>query len=106
MNVEKYSYETTDDFLDYEFDSIGPRGTIRKIVRYSLRFSSNNQPFYNLGFGDLDEEKQQINDSINSGNGDMEKILATVANTVVDFTGKYPEMPVYVEGSTPSRIRL
>jgi hypothetical protein len=35
MHEEKYSYSTNEDLLNYEFDSIGPKGTIKK--SYVLR---------------------------------------------------------------------
>mgnify|MGYP003580990343 CR=1 FL=1 len=59
---------------------------------------------FNLGFGDVDQ-----NGSVNylaiSNNGDAEKILATVARSVIFFTNLYPEAVIYVMGSTESRTR-
>lgn len=106
MNLKRYDYQTNDSFLDYEFHSDGPKGKLKKVVRYSIRYTSENKPFYNLGFGDWNEEGQKIDDFIISGNEDQERVLATVAATVVSFTDKYPGFSVYAEGSTASRTRL
>lgn len=106
MNLERYAYQTNESFLDYEFESQGPKGMIKKVVRYSLKYTNQNQAYYNLGFGDWNEEKQEIDDFVISGNEDRDRILATVAATVVSFTDKYPGIPVYAQGSTPARTRL
>jgi hypothetical protein len=34
MNLNIYKYSASDTFLDFEFESNGPKGKIRKIVRY------------------------------------------------------------------------
>ena len=52
MRLPHYIYRTNDSFLDYEFTSEGPRGNIKKVVRFS-RISANT---FNLAFGDLDEQ--------------------------------------------------
>ena len=40
-----------------------------------------------------------------SNNQDAERVLATVASTVIDFTDHYPDVIIYAEGSTDSRTR-
>ena len=50
--------------------------------------------FMNLGLGDWDESTQSMNDKAISDNKDVDKILATVANIVIDFTDHFPEMEV------------
>lgn len=103
MNLDQYTYYTNEDFLDYDFFSEGPKGRIKKIVHYQR---INQQPaVYNLAFGDLNEVTGGIDDAINTNNGDSEKVLATVASTIVDFTNKYQNAYVYAAGSTLSRTR-
>ena len=104
-NLEKYEFYTSVNFLDYEFYSRGPKGVIRKIVRYRQLFSDNTS-YFNLGFGDWNEYENRINDFVATNNGDSEKVLVTVAYTVVQFTEYYPDAIMYAEGSTPSRTRL
>lgn len=105
MDVPKYDYLTNKDALSYEFFSDGPKGRIRKIVKYSLQYLSDDVAFYNLTFGDWNEAENKIDDLIISNNNDKERILATVALTIIEFSEKYPLMPVYVQGSTLARTR-
>ena len=74
-------------------------------VRYSPQ-NANGITYFNLGFGDWNEEKKKIDDKVITNNQDREKILATVAATVLDFTTHFPDVMVYAKGSTPSRTRL
>jgi hypothetical protein len=62
--------------------------------------------YYNLGFGDFDDKEGQINDLSVTGNEDRDKVLATVAFTVLEFTNHFPGCMIMVEGSTRSRTRL
>jgi hypothetical protein len=52
MNLKKYKYSVSDSYLNFEFDSDGPKGRIRKIVRYSPQ-NAGGITYFNLGFGDL-----------------------------------------------------
>jgi hypothetical protein len=47
-----------------------------------------------------------LDDFVVSNNGDKEKVLATVAATVLEFTKQTPQAFVYAKGSTPGRTRL
>jgi hypothetical protein len=87
----------------FEFISEGPKGNIAKIVQYS---ETNLKGFYNLGFGDKDEETGEIIDYIITNNSDSQKILATVASTVYAFTDKYVDSWIYATGLTKARTRL
>ncbi len=79
---EKYIYKTNTSFLDYEFESIGPKGVIKKIARFNLL--ENN--IYNFGFGDLNHVTGEISDTVISNNNDGDKVLITVANIISDLT--------------------
>ncbi|MBO9565678.1 MAG: hypothetical protein J7621_23080 [Niastella sp.] len=104
MNFERYDYKANKSFLDYEFYSEGPKGVIKKIVRFTL-VTVPSFSYYNLGFGDWNEEQGKIDDFVISNNLDAERVLATVAATVMDFTANYPDATVYAEGSCPARTR-
>lgn len=106
MDISKYDYHTNKDALIYEFFSDGPKGRIKKIVKFSLQYLSDQLAFYNLTFGDWNEAEKKIDDLIISNNNDKEKILATVALTIVEFSDKHPMMPVYIQGSTSARTRV
>jgi hypothetical protein len=55
MYLERYSYETNDSFLDYEFISEGPKGKIKKVVRFTA--IGNN--VYNLGLETLMKKQEK-----------------------------------------------
>jgi hypothetical protein len=105
MNLEKYKYRASDTYLDFEFESEGPRGKVTKIVRYSPQ-NAGGITYFNLGFGDLNPKTRKIDDLVITNNQDREKILATIAATVLEFTGRFPDVMVYAKGSTPARTRL
>jgi hypothetical protein len=102
MKQPKYPVNVSDDHFVYVFFSEGPRGRIKKGVFFT-RIGEN---FFNLGFGDWNEDSQDLDDSSRSNNGDRDKVLTTVAFTALDFTSQYPDARIVVEGSTSARTRL
>ncbi len=52
------------------------------------------------------KKRNKIYDNVITNNQDREKILATVASTVLEFTRHFPDVMVYAKGSTPARTRL
>lgn len=96
MNLEQYNIEVTEDFLEYNFYSKGPKGAIKKIVRFT-KVKVSHHTYYNLGFGDWNERENRIDDFIISNNRDAERVLATVAATVIDFTDHFPDVLIYAE---------
>jgi hypothetical protein len=104
-DLDHYPFLTNESFLDFEFESEGPKGRIKKVVRYSPQ-NANGITYFNLAFGDWNEETRKIDDSAISNNKDRERILATVAATVLEFTAHFPDVMVYSKGSTPGRTRL
>lgn len=102
MEVRIYETISDDSRLSYEFFSEGQNGRIRKIVQYQKMMDN----IYNLTFGDWNVYHQKIDDKTISNNNDREKVLFTVASTVIIFLTYYPGTAVYFEGSTPSRTRL
>lgn len=105
VNQPYYEFQTNESYLDFEFESNGPNGRIKKVVRYSPR-NVEGMTYFNLGFGDWNDAEGRIDDASTSNNQDTRKVLATVAATVLEFTAAYPDMLVYAEGSTPARTRL
>ena len=105
MNIEKYAYVSKTNHLTFRFISNGPKGSIKKIVAFR-KIEEWGEDVYNLSFGDLDEHKRNINDQIISNNGDGQKVLATVAAIVLEFSEYFPEKNIYFEGSSYARTRL
>lgn len=101
MKNERYPYYADTSFFDFEFDSIGPKGKIRKIATF-IRIKPN---LYSFGFGDWDQATSDINDTAISNNGDGTKVLSTVAAIIHDFTMVFRDAVIYIEGSTPARTR-
>ncbi|WP_207515337.1 DUF6934 family protein [Longitalea luteola] len=86
----------------FEFVSIGKFGAIRK----RISFMPTSLPYvYNLAFGDINKDGE-IDDISISDNGDRNKILATLAKVLDQYTYKYPERFIYFRGSTKERTRL
>jgi hypothetical protein len=104
MNLDRYPYFASNNFRDYYFYSDGPNGLIKKGVRFSKMRES--PVMYNLAFGDIGEGTDEIDDEVVSNNNDRNIVLATVANTIFDFTNTYGNHYIFATGSTPSRTRL
>ncbi|TAE91379.1 MAG: hypothetical protein EAZ14_03880 [Runella slithyformis] len=103
MNQERYAFETDITATVYEFVSEGKSGRVNKLIEY-LPIEENE--VYNLGFVDIDPTTGELSDTIRTNNGDSQKVLATVAATVLDFTDRYAHVSVFAKGSTPARTRL
>lgn len=107
MLHDKYKCLANETYASFIFESVGVKGKIKKSITYHLlRWLPNGIPVYNLGFGDWSEVSQQVDDSIVSNNGDRDKVLATVASTILVFCEKHGRAAIYAEGSSPSKTRL
>ena len=102
MKYSKYPVLIDDSQTRYEFFSEGPAGRVTKVIFYEHMMGN----LFNLAFGDWNEEEDKIDDTIRSNNGDRDKVLATVAESAIDFTNRFPGSIIYTEGSTPGRTRL
>jgi hypothetical protein len=105
MNIEQYSIISDSSFLSYKFESVGPKGFIKKYVFYR-KIHFMNDSTYNLSFGDWDEIRGGIDDRVISNNNDTTKILFTIYQTSLLFTNHFPNANVLIVGSTNSRTRL
>jgi hypothetical protein len=103
MKDQRYQLEATPTYMAYEFTSEGPKGSIPKIIKYTI---TDNPNVYNLGFGDKIEETDDFDDEIISDNKDSVRVLSTVAASVYIFTDNYPNFSVLATGSTNARTRL
>ncbi len=101
MNLEHYQYRTNEQSLDYEFESIGPTRKILKVAR----FTKIGEDLYNFGFGDVDPTTGIISDTVVSNNKDGDKVLATIANIIVNFLTAYPNAEVFIKGTNDARTR-
>ena len=103
MFDNRYDVKVSDDFSAFEFDIIGPKGVVKKVVRYT---EINIKGFYNLGFGDKDPQTGFISDITVTNNKDSMKVLATVAATLYAFIDSHPASTIIATGCTEARTRL
>jgi hypothetical protein len=101
LNLPTYTYYTNASHFDYEFESEGPKGVIKKVAR----FGEMGKNIYNFGFGDLDEATGEISDTVKSNNGDADKVLGTVAHIIYDFTGLFQGAAIFIKGTNAARTR-
>lgn len=95
MNKDIYPFQNIEGDFIYIFISEGIHGEILKVVLITPLpddLGNDFKPQYNLGFGDLFDigEGWIVNDAVRSGNGDMPKVIATVAKIGMEFLDKHP----------------
>jgi hypothetical protein len=100
MTQVSYPYKRLQSWR-YVFVSDGKK-KIQKIVDFVPIGKGN---IVNLGFGDVLPDGS-LDDTANSNNGDIIKVLATVVDILRDFTGLYPRSDVFFTGSTKERTKL
>lgn len=71
------------------------------MVQYILIDDKN---IFNLGFGDKDPETCEVSDLIVSDNGDSQKVLATIVETLFVFIENHPDAVIYTSGSSGTRL--
>lgn len=96
------SFDISTNASVFEFISSGPKGDIKKIIQFT---ATQAKDVYNLAFGNI-SENGSIDDTTTNDNKDRDKILATVAAVVYDFTERFPDRYVFFTGSTIDRTRL
>ena len=74
MRNERYEVDINQASMVFDFTSEDPKGLIRKRVQYQ---STTEKNFYNLAFGDLNLETDDIDDQVISDNKDSLKVLST-----------------------------
>jgi hypothetical protein len=100
MTHTPYSYKRPHS-KRYVFTSIGRR-RIEKVVDFVPIGLKN---VMNLGFGDLLPDGS-VSDTVNSNDGDIVKVLATIIAILKDFTAEYPAIEIFFSGTTPERTKL
>jgi hypothetical protein len=105
MIKEWYAYEANTELTRFIFTSDMNGVKISKLINYKL-VPSVGRNIYSLEFGDYDETTRSLQVLSISNNGDRDKILNTVALTVLDFFEAHPDCMVIATGSTPARTRL
>jgi len=102
MDSPFYEFSMSEDATFYEFDSIGEEMTVCKQIKFS---ASQIPDFYWLALVDVLEDGS-VSDSSRPRQGNVEKVLATVLQTMLAFFKRYPTASVAFSGSTDTRTRL
>ena len=84
MRNERYEVDISQTLMTFDFTSEGPKGFIKKRVQYQITKEEN---LYNLAFGDLNLETDEIDDKAISDNKDSRKVLSTVGATIFRVHG-------------------
>lgn len=101
MDKPFYQFQIGADARTLSFVSTGPR-TVEKLVSYA---KTTLPDFFNLALADMEDDGSQNFHSVRN-NGDLEQIMATVAQTMLLFFQYHPTAKVAFTGSTPARTRL
>jgi len=100
MIRESYSLIANENREVFAFESIGPRGRIAKIVVFDLVEGN----VWNLGFGDRHDG--DWDDEAISNNGDLVRVISTVAQAALQFSDRWPERRILISPVDEKRKRL
>ena len=85
MDLPGYPLLVSEDGRQFEFISMGKKGSINKKIIYSpLGFDD----IFNLGFGDVVKNSNKIDDGVVSDNGDTIIVLNTILSSLRLFEQK------------------
>lgn len=102
FGLNKYHYSADTTFMAYHFISIGPKGAIQKIAKFTLIC----EDLYNFGFGNLNPLTGDISDIAISNNKDVDVIMGTIGAIIYDFINVFPNAIISIEGTNRARTRL
>ncbi|CAG5069750.1 hypothetical protein DYBT9623_02487 [Dyadobacter sp. CECT 9623] len=97
-NVYEFDEEQSSTELRYVFLSVGKK-IVSKIVVYTCTHQFENRDVYNLGFGDYFDEDDNIEDRVQTNNGDAYVVFNTVLATIPLFFEKFSDSMLMVQGS-------
>jgi hypothetical protein len=103
MDYPKYAIKVGISYGYFEFISIGIKGIIPKAIFFAQDEDIPN--IYHCIMGDINEDSSIDTETI-TNNGDMEKVLSTVADATILFLSQYPDCKVNIKGSNKARTRL
>lgn len=101
MNKESYTLFSPEENI-YYFESKGVNGTIIKAVI----FNEYEPNVYNMALMDYNIEKEEFSDTSSSNNGDIAKVMATVAEIIHAYLQQHQKHIVYFEGNTSAKNKL
>lgn len=98
-------YKISEDKAEftYQFISEGTKGQIKKIVRFVKIGKAN---YFQFGFGDWNEEIQDVDDKVVTNNKDTTKVLATLGVIIEHFTNIFPDAWIFAQANSSTRTRF
>lgn len=102
MNEVPYSFEPPRIDFRYEFISVSKQKQVKKVVHFS---PTDVEGLYNLALLDVLYDGK-TSDLTETNNKDMNTVLATVVQIIIDFFDKNPTNFVFIQGSDARRQRL
>lgn len=100
MIHESYPLITDEKREVFIFESVGPKGRVRKVVI----FDQIRADLWNLGFGDLLEHGWD--DFVITNNGDLVRVISTVAQAIYQFSERWPERRILINPVDEKRKQL
>jgi hypothetical protein len=104
MDLPYYALRSTRSRLQYTFYSEGRRGKILKVIRFVM--VQTLPVVFNVSLGDVNSKTGELSAEAISDNGDRDRILRTVAESIILFCRRYPQVYVFVGGNSLVRNRL
>lgn len=101
-NGKQYIFKVSSTGKGYQFNSVGPKGTISKIVK----FDELSPDFYITALGDQASGDNEVDFEINSYNNNILIVLNTVAAIIEHFSLLHPEAVIHLTGSENKRTRI
>ena len=100
MLNDHYNYYVSKNKTRFFFESIGKQGTITKVIEFRQRETER----WSLAFGDWHNGK--VDDSVITNNHDVAKVMGTIAETVFEFFGEYPNATLLIHPIDDKRKKL
>lgn len=103
MKEKAYAFLLMQEQALYEFTSVSSNKKIVKAVL--LESSKTADKLFNLALMDADDEGL-LSDEVESRNGDLRKVLATVFQIIRHFLDRHPKAIISFRGNDERRHRL
>jgi hypothetical protein len=102
---DAYNFNSTNDFLIYEFTSSG-KTLINRVVVFSETEFKN---IYNLGQGIKttdDDGTFYVDYDTETNNNDMKELFSTIFKIILMFNINHPNNIIYIKGNTYQKIKI
>jgi len=105
-DVKPYELSSASDYTVFQFFSEGRNGKVDKRIQFGPFLLEDYGRVYNCAFGDWDEDRQTLDDRTITNNGDRDRVLSTVVDSIYIYADHYPERIIHIKGSDEVRTYL